>query len=67
MTWDNGVIPQFSAPQKPSQTPENVPQAIRNRWSRCNHWFNPIKTNRYNTLNVNQIRHEQNQHNTASS
>ena len=24
-----------------------------NRWSRHNHWFNPIKTNRYNTLDLN--------------
>ena len=26
MIWDNGIMPQFSAPQKPSQTPENMPQ-----------------------------------------
>ena len=25
MTWDNGIIPQFSTPQKPSQTPEIMP------------------------------------------
>ena len=54
MTWDNGVMPQFSAPQKPSQNPRKCASGkIRNRWSRCYHWFNPIKTNRYKTLNTN--------------
>ena len=27
MTWDNGIMPQFSTPQTPSQNPENMPQA----------------------------------------
>ena len=53
-TWDNGMMPQFSAPQKPSQSPRKCASGkIRTRWSRCNHWFNPIKTNRYNTLGTN--------------
>ena len=51
MTWDNGVMPQFSTPQKCSQNPrKHASGKIRNRWSRCNHQFNLIKTNRYNTL-----------------
>ena len=54
MTWDNCITPQFSTPQKPSQNPrKHASGKIRNRWSRGNHWFNPIKTNRYNTLNAN--------------
>ena len=49
-TWDNGVTPQFSAPQKPSLSPRKCASGkFRTRWSRSNHWFNPIKTNRYNT------------------
>ena len=54
MTWNNGIMPQFSAPQKPSRNPRKCTSGkIRNRWSRHNHQFNPIKTNRYNTLDVN--------------
>ena len=54
MTWDNGVMPQFSTPQKPSKNPrKHASGKIRNRWSRHNHQFNPIKTNRYNILNTN--------------
>ena len=54
MTWDNGIMPQFSAPQKPSQNSRKCASGkIRNRWSRCNHQFNPIKTSRFNTLNTN--------------
>ena len=54
MTWDDGVMPQFSTPQKPSQNPRNHASGkIRNRWSRHNHQFNPIKINRYITLNTN--------------
>ena len=54
MTWNNGTMPQFSTPQNPSQTPRKCTSCkIRTRWSRCSYWFNPIKTNRYNTLGVN--------------
>ena len=54
LTWDNGVTPQFSAPEKPSQSPRKCASGeIRARCSRCNHWFNLIKTNRYNTLGMN--------------
>ena len=54
MTWNNGTTPQFSAPQKPSWNPRKCTSGkIRTRWSRCNHQFNPIKTNKYNTLDVN--------------
>ena len=42
MTWDNDVMPQFSAPQKPSQNPRKCTSGkIRNRWSRHNHQFKP--------------------------
>ena len=52
--WDNGIMPHVSTPQKPSQTPRKCASGkIRNRWSRHNHWFNPIKSNRYNILNAN--------------
>ena len=54
MMWDNGMTPQFSTPQKPSQSPRKcVSDKIRTRWTRCNHQFNPIKTNRHNTLGMN--------------
>ena len=56
MTWKNGIMPQFSIPQKPSWYPRECTSGkIRNRWSRHNHQFNPIKTNRYNTLDVNSM------------
>ena len=42
---------QFPAPPKPHQSPRKcTPGKTRTRWSNCNHWFNPIRTNRYNTL-----------------
>ena len=47
MTWNNGTMPQFSIPQIPSQNPrKHTSGKIRTRWSRYNHQFNPIKTNR---------------------
>ena len=53
-TWDNGIMPQFSALQKPSQNFRKLASGkTRNRWSRCNHQFNLIKTNRYNALGMN--------------
>ena len=49
--WHNAPIlhptETFLKPQK-MQLRQN-----RNRWSRHNHQFNPIKTNRYKTLNAN--------------
>ena len=54
MTWYNSIMPQFYAPQNPSWNPRKLTSGkIRNMWSRHNHQFNPIKTNRYNTLDVN--------------
>ena len=54
MTWDNGIMPLFSTEQKPSQNSRKCALGkIRNRWSRHNHQFNPIKTNRYNTSGMN--------------
>ena len=54
MTWNNGKMPQFSALQKPSQNPrKHTSVKIKTRWSRHNHQFNLIKTNRYNTLDMN--------------
>ena len=48
------TMPQFSGPQKISQNPRKFTSGeIKTRWSRHNHKFNPIKTNRYNTLDVN--------------
>ena len=53
-TWNNGVMPQFFAPQKPSQNPRKcTSDKIRTRWFRHNHWFKLIKTKRYNTLDMN--------------
>ena len=41
----------------PTETPpkpqKHTSGKIRNRWSRHNHHFKPIKTNRYNTLDIN--------------
>ena len=54
MTWDNGIMPQYSVPQKPSQNHrKHTSGKRRNRWSRHNHQFNSIKTNRCNTLDIN--------------
>ena len=54
MAWDKGITPQFSTPQKRKKNSRKYASGkIRNRWYRCNHWFNLIKTNSYNTLGVN--------------
>ena len=46
-------MPQFSAPPKPHQSPrKHAPGKTRTRWSNCTHQFNPIRTNRYNTLDT---------------
>ena len=51
MAWNSSMTPQFSAPPKPHQSPGKcTPGKTRTRWSNCNHWFNPIRTHRYNTL-----------------
>ena len=53
MPWNNGMMIQFSTPTKPSQTLEkHAIGKIRTRWSNYNHRFNPVKTNRYNTMNT---------------
>ena len=44
--WNNGTTFQFSAPLK---IPRNL-RKMRTRWSNRYHRFNPIKTNRYNTM-----------------
>ena len=50
MTWNSDTTPPFSTPPKPHQSPRKcAPGRTRTRWSNCNHWFNPIRTNRYNT------------------
>ena len=50
MTWNSSMMPQFSAPLRPHRSPrKHTPGKTRTRWSNCNHWFNPIRTNRYNT------------------
>ena len=49
MTWNSSTTPQFSAPPRPHRSPRKcAPGKTRIRWSNCNHWFNPIRTNRYN-------------------
>ena len=41
--WNNGMTPQFSALQKPYQSPRKcAPVHTRTRWSNHNHWFNPF-------------------------
>ena len=55
-SWNNSLTVQFSAPPKPSQNlRKHAIGKIRTRWSNCNHRFNPIKTNRYNTMNMKPI------------
>ena len=52
-TWNSDVTPQFSVPPKPHWSPRKcTPGKTRTRWSNHNHWFNPIRTNRYNTLDT---------------
>ena len=53
MPWDNGNMVQFSAPPKmPRNSRKHVIDKIRTIWSNRNHRFNPIKTNRYSTLDT---------------
>ena len=53
MTWNSSTMPKFSAPPRPHRSPRNhAPGKTRTRWSNCNHWFNPIRTNRYNTCDT---------------
>ena len=52
-TWNSAMTPQFSAPPKPHwSTRKHTPGKTRTRWSNHNHCFNPIRTNRYNTLDT---------------
>ena len=49
--WDYCSTVQFSTPPKTSRNLRKCAIGkIRTRWSKRNHWFNPIKTNRYNTM-----------------
>ena len=50
MTWNCSMMPQFSTLPRPHRSPRKcAPGQTRTRWSNHNHWFNPIRTNRYNT------------------
>ena len=53
--WDNNnPTPHFSAPPKPKHNPRKcAPGKTRTRWSNQRHRFNPIKMDRYNTLDSN--------------
>ena len=51
--WNNGNTVQFFDPHKMHRNPKKcAPGKIRTRWSNRNHRFNPIKTNRYNTMDT---------------
>ena len=53
MPWNNGGTVQFSDPSKTPGIPRKCALGkTRIRWSNRNHKFNPIKTNRYNTMNT---------------
>ena len=50
-TWNNNMMPQFSAPSKPSWSPrKHAPGKTRTWWSKHNHHFNPINTSRFDKL-----------------
>ena len=50
ITWNSGMMSQFPTPPRPHRSPSKcTPGKAKTRWSKCNHQFNPIKTNRYNT------------------
>ena len=56
MPWNNGSMPQFSAPCKPYQNSRKCAAGkIRMRWLNCNNQFNLIKINRCNTLGTKQM------------
>ena len=49
--WSNSSSVQFSIPPKLSRNPrKHATDKIRTRWSSRNYRFNPIKTNRFNTM-----------------
>ena len=53
MPRDNGGVVQFSTPPKiPRNSRKHAICKIRTNWSNRNHRFNPIKTNRYNTMDT---------------
>ena len=55
-TWNSGMMPKFSAPPKPHQSPRKcAPGKTRTRQSKHNHWFNPIRANTNNTLDTKPI------------
>ena len=50
---NNGNLVPFSAPPKMPRNPrKHATGKIRTRWSNRNHRFNPIKTNRFNTMDT---------------
>ena len=53
MTWNSGMMPQFSTPPRSHRSPRKfAPGKTRTRWSNHNHWFKSIRTNRYNTCDT---------------
>ena len=53
MTWNSSMTPQFSTPPRPHRSPRKcAPGKTRTRWSNCNHQFNQIRKNRYNTCDT---------------
>ena len=53
MTWNSGTMPQFSTPPRPHGIPRKCTSGkTRTRWLNHNHWFNPIRTNRYSTCDT---------------
>ena len=53
MPLNNGNPVQFSAPSKMARNPrKHGTGKIRTRWSNRNHRFNPIKTSRFNTMDM---------------
>ena len=53
ITWNNDTMPPFSTSQKLPQNPrKHASGKIKTGWFRCNHRFNPVKTNRCNTLDT---------------
>ena len=53
MPWNNGGTVQFSAPPKTQRNSrKHTLGKIRTRWSKRNHRYNLINTDRYNTMNT---------------
>ena len=53
MSWNNGNSVQFSAPPTTARNPrKHATGKIRTGWLNRNHRINPIKTNRFNTMDT---------------